>query len=416
MKKILLSIALIQVGINFSQAQVLDTVTMGPGYANNVWYSLKNDNQAESSAINWDLGLAATSAQNSQLTTAILFNHKVGNVFEIPSSDPMDFENADTTGITTWSPLYNSDTAWQVGALNRTTNLGQFDYGWGSYNVVSHNLDANRVFVIKYSNGTYKKFHISLASMQGRYTIVSSNLDNSNLETSEIEVANYGSKNFVYYSFTSNTIIDREPAAESWDLYFGQYMSSDYNPSYQVTGVLHNLGVRATKVYPVDDVETFSDWNSVTLNESISTIGYDWKALTPQFTFEISDSTVYIIQAKNGEIWKLVFTGFIGNSAGKFIFTKQQLTFLSNEDIKPAIFAHVFPNPAQNNATIVVNQADASTLYVYNSLGQIMYQQEISGNDLQKISLETSSWSNGIYIISIQGNGSHESQRLVIQH
>lgn len=417
MKKYILSIALLNLGIQFSNAQstVIDTVTLGAGYANNVWHSLKNDDQANQPATNWDLAFAASFAPNAPLVTSILFNHKQGSIVEVPNSDPADFATIDTTGYSTWSHLFNSDTAWKVGALNTTQNLGQFDYGWGTYNTISHNIEGNRVFIIRYVNGTFKKFHVSMLTTQSKYVLVISNLDNSNLETKEIDFSNFASKNYIYYSAATNAIIDREPASASWDLFFGQYMSSDYNPPYQVTGVLHNVGVQVAKVYPVNNVNTYDDWNSANFQTNISTVGYNWKTLNQQFSFDIADSTVYFVQAKDGQIWKVIFTGFVGSAAGQFMFSKQQLTSLSISENEAPIFVSVYPNPSTNHASVVVSQANQGKLVVVNALGQQILSETIVGNELQTIALETSNWQAGLYTILVQTNGKTATQKLIVQ-
>ena len=63
-----------------SQAQVVnDTVVTLPSYANNVWYSLANDDQATSAANTWHMGLIAGTStllvrRFDGLNWAVLFN------------------------------------------------------------------------------------------------------------------------------------------------------------------------------------------------------------------------------------------------------------------------------------------------------------------------------------------------------
>ncbi|MBI3238678.1 MAG: hypothetical protein HYZ43_07570, partial [Flavobacteriia bacterium] len=228
-KIILVLVACATYGLGKAQISY-DTVTTNPTYANNVWYSLENDDQGSFAANAWELSLSTAMTASNELTTAVWFNHKIGKVYEIPGSDPLDFTNADTTGLSTWIPLYNSDVTWSKGAFNSTTNLGQFDYGWGDYNMTTHGIDANRVFVIAYTNGDFKKLTISSTNTANTYTLVFDNLNNTDLTTEQVDVTPYVSKNFICYNLTTKAIVDREPAAADWDLYFHQYPSFDYDP------------------------------------------------------------------------------------------------------------------------------------------------------------------------------------------
>lgn len=401
-------------GVQLVNAQVADSVSMGPGYANNIWYSLANDEQGTQAASNWDIALATSFLPNAALTTSIRFNDKVGKIFEIPDSDPSDFENADTVGLSTWTPLFNSDLDWVSGALNNTTSLGQMDYGWGNYNTVSHNIEANRIFVIKYNDGSVKKFIVNLLTTQAKYELISANYDNTNESTQEIDFSNYGSKNYIYYQFTSNTVIDREPASANWDLLFTQYGSSDYTPQYMVTGVLQNLDVEVAKVYPVNNPETYADWANQGFSNAISAIGYDWKTLNAQYTFDVADSTVYFIKDKSGDIWKVIFTGFVGSSAGKFKFTKELISELSVED-NESLFVSVYPNPVSSFLQVVIDVKEMGTIQLINALGQTVYNQNFEANGLNQNQIPVSQLEAGIYILQVKQGKKSVQERVIIQ-
>src|SRR3990167_3988381 len=196
MNKKIITVLVACAAYGLGQAQIVhDTVTTDPTYVNNVWYSLENDDQGSFAANAWDISLATA----------------------------MGAANEDTTGLSTWTPLYNSDESWAAGAFNSTTNLGQFDYGWGDYNMTTHGVDANRIFVIAYTNGDYKKLTISSSNTTNIYTLTFDNLANTDLETEQIDVTAYTSKNFIGYNLTTKAIVDREPASADWDLYFNQY-------------------------------------------------------------------------------------------------------------------------------------------------------------------------------------------------
>jgi len=412
-KIILVLVACATYGLGKAQISY-DTVITNPTYANNVWYSLENDDQGSFAANAWDVSLSTAMTASNELTTAVWFNHKIGKVYEIPGSDPMDFTNADTTGLSTWTPLYNSDVTWSNGAFNNTTNLGQFDYGWGDYNMTTHGVDANRVFVIAYTNGDFKKLMISSTNTASTYTLVFDNLNNTDLTTEQIDVTPYASKNFIGYNLTTKAIVDREPTAADWDLYFHQYPSFDYDPPYTVTGIFQNAGVQVAKVYPVNDPETFVDFSNITWEESISTIGYNWKAFDGM-AFVIADSTVYFVTDKAGNVWKLIMTGFGGSSTGKYMFGKEKLSGAGLEE-ENALFAMAYPNPASDQTTIVLNNAPEAQLSVYSMNGTCVYATSLKASSLSTTVLETSDWANGVYQISITSGNALSNLKLVVQH
>eukprot|EP01035_Chromulina_nebulosa_P015028 gene15028-19897_t len=147
---------LITATFSFAQA-VNDSVFLGAQYANQVWYSLANDEQGTSAKNNWDIAFEINS-----ITSSILLNSANGNTLWVyPKSDITGWNAIDTTGITTWPKLYNSDLAWEMGAFN--VNIDPFDaadLGWGVYNTSNHQVVGDSLYVIKLSNGAYKKLWI----------------------------------------------------------------------------------------------------------------------------------------------------------------------------------------------------------------------------------------------------------------
>ena len=64
-----------------------------------------------------------------------------------------------TPNILTTS-LHNSDTSWNYGAFISTQSNDMFDYGWGVYNIQTHNIVGDSLFIIKTINGNWKKLFI----------------------------------------------------------------------------------------------------------------------------------------------------------------------------------------------------------------------------------------------------------------
>ncbi len=400
----------------FSNAQLVsDSVTMGAGYANNIWYSLQNDEQGTAQAANnWDLGFATTISPSNPLAASIIFNNKIGSVYAVPGTDGDDLATADTTGMASWTQLYNSEASWSQGALN-AASTGGTDYGWGDYDAVNHTgIVANRVFAVKYTNGSVKLFTISLSFMSSEYTVDYSNADHSGTGTATVGIAAYSTKNFVYLPL-GGAVVDRDPASTSWDLLFTQYAADNGAPYpyNMVTGVLHNVGVEVAEVHPVNNPETDMSFGTATYSEDINTIGYDWKTYAGSYTIE--DSLVYFVKDVAGDYWRLIMTGFSGSSLGKSVFKKEKVATLNVDENKELIFG-IFPNPAADNVTIMVDSKSNATVKVVSMTGQVVFENAAVSNGLEAMSISTEAFTNGVYLVQVSNGTSTTTQRLVVQH
>lgn len=73
----------------------------------------------------------------------------------------------------------------------------------------------------------------------------------------------------------------------------------------------------------------------------------------------------------------------------------------------------VMPNPASDEILVSVPQVEGSgRLTVLNGNGQVVLSIEIG----QSMSINTSNWESGIYLVTLQGNNSYSTKKLVIQH
>ena len=222
--------------------------------------------------------------------------------------------------------LHNSPQSWSLGALS---NLGTShpDYGWGTYDFLTHNISGSRIFVISLASGVMKKLKIDLMSGFGQqFTFTYANLDGSNEITQSISKAAYSAKNFVYFDLTSQQILDREPISNQWDLVVRRYgIEIPYGPStlfYIVTGVQSNLGINTSEVRG----QIASPGDSVNFNltdSDISRIGSDWKYFNRNtFSYSLVDSLSFFVTSNDGGIYHLYFTGFGGGSNGNLSFTQ----------------------------------------------------------------------------------------------
>lgn len=423
MKKFfILSVAFLSVIKGNAQVAVADTGSTGAGYVNQTFYKLEDGSKTTVPNAEWDLGF-----QTGLMTVGVHANTAAGiTVYKYPNgaANNNDFANFDTTGYTSWPQLHNSETSWDLGAFNTTNNPNnQFDYGWGNYDMVTHNVTGDSLFLIKKGNNFGKLWIVSKPS-NNSYIFKVGLLDNSATITDTILCANYNTKNLVYYSLTTFSELDREPASANWDLLFTRYTSLVMQPTptfYNVTGVLTNAGVQVAKVTGVEDVASFIDTTGAGFSTNISVIGYDWKNFNGS-AFVIEDSLVYFVVTNDDQLWKLVFTGFGGSANGDCIFTKQKLTTTTAIAENAAMGnVLVYPNPAAGNETITLvynltkNTSDASYT-IFDMTGKMVERAQINGTSgLHTEQINTANMAPGMYMVNFIADNTTKTLKLIVR-
>jgi hypothetical protein len=335
-----------------------------------------------------------------------------------------DFETADTTGYSTWESIYNDDNTWDLGAFSKVDNEVDFDYGWGQYNLATHQVLGIRFFIARVGD-VYKKIYIQ-SLVSSVFTITIANLDNTEKQVltfnKSTEVAG---KNFGYINILTGEILDREPNNTEWDLVFQRYSALQYNDTYATaTGIRQNRNVTAAKVYPIDDVENFKDTAGVEFQSEINTIGYGWKAIDYNtFQWTILDSTVYFVKDVNKEYWKIVFRDFGGSATGNYSFSKEKLvvsTGIINRKNPISISMSLYPNPSANGQFTVAYDIQKSvsrlSLDILDLSGRVVYHQQLSpsaGFSTQSISVPQ--LSSGLYLVRVSQDGNGVTQKISIQ-
>lgn len=421
MKKLILCTIAAAFTMNVNAQVINDSVLIGgsPNYANQVWYSLENDEKATAPKTDWDLAFDVKS-----ITSSIHINAVTGTtLWCYPKADISGWGGTiDTNGLSTWASRNNSDTSWTYGAMGNYADPNDpTDLDWGKYNMTTHKVSGDSIFIIKLSNGDYKKLAIEGLS-GGTFTFKYANIDGSNPQTGSIVKGNFANKNFAYYSLQNNAALaaTREPDADAWDLLFTQYQAYIPTP-YNVTGILLNRGVHAAKASNLPNKTTYADWGAHTFASPVNTIGYNWKSFNGT-AYVIKDSTVYFVKAIDGSIWKMIFTGFT-SSSGAMAFSKEKLLTENVKDAAGAlsISASLYPNPANGQQPVTVVY-DFEANYTNTSLGVM----DISGRIVYTSALETSTGihqhtvpteklSPGIYIVTIQADEQRAQQKLIVR-
>ena len=286
MKKCLLLLTMTLLSGALSAQEQKEVIT-GAGYADDVYYSLENGSVATVARNTWDLGFTT-----SNFSVSILANNGAGvEVYTWPAGDTADWATLDTTGMV-WTPMYNSIETFDEGAFSANAT-GHPDYGWGTYNMGTHNITGDSLYVIKTLAGEYKKIVIIMrGSMANTWEFKYANLDGSDEQSVLLNSGDYNSKSFVYYSIDSLKIVDREPATADWDLLFTKYW--DNTIPYNVTGILTNEDhILAQEIKEEGlDQPTFVEFEDSSFTAEISIIGSDWKSFNMgTMSYEV-DSTV----------------------------------------------------------------------------------------------------------------------------
>lgn len=418
MNKQLFSLSVFALLTTGASAQITtNTVSLGAGYVNQKWYSLENGEVATQPKDNWDIAFEA-----SGYSSAILANTQKANFALYRAPFKMsDYSILDTTGISTWPLLYNSDTTWTVGAFNKGAILSNpYDLGWGIYDMNTHFVNGDSCFVVKLSAISYKKLKIvSLAN--GVYNFEYADLNGANSFTQAVTKATYATKNFVYFDMTGNAVVDREPTTTSWDFTFAKY-TAYLSPStpYGVSGIVQNKGVNVAQANNVAAPATYTAWSTEVFNTNITTIGHDWKTYNGS-GYSIVNDTLYFVKDKAGSIWKVRPVGF-SLANGDFIFSKEKLA-ASTVGISEAGIAisevAVYPNPSNGSNTTLVfsnTKSQSVSVSIVDMNGKVISTQGLEvAEGLTTHALNTQSLQAGIYFVKLNTASYSTTQKLIIQ-
>jgi hypothetical protein len=404
------------ISVMFSQAQeVTVDISMGAGYSNEVYYKLSTQTETIFPVSQWDIAFLRT----SNFDLGVRVNDGVGiQVFEAANT-PAGYDTVDVTNESTWTQLYNSDTNWNNGAFMNTSLTGGLAFGFGNYNPSSNAVEGQIVFVLKYQDGSYKKFFIE--DYLGAYTFKYSSWTGSAWTADITEtVSNSSNPNnrFNYYSLQTESEVIAEPAAADWDFVFRKY-NTFLNPPgqyYNVTGVLHNPNVEIAKNdepggMPMNPDLTFSD--------DINSIGYDWKSFSGS-GFVVDTDKAFYIKYADDTVYRLTFTAFSGTSSGDLTFVINNVTdALSIADVSQNVSFGIYPNPStdkQINLVYDINTliGNNNNVAIYSSTGQKIYETQLkSESGFYNKTLNLSSLASGIYVLQFT-SGAYSSIKKII--
>jgi hypothetical protein len=394
-----------------------DSVSIGAGNSQMVFYKLSDGTKTTSSNADWHLALTvrATQFPNAPLGgTTIRINEANGvKAIYVPNADAAGFSTLDTTGWQSWRKLHDSDTAIDEGALNSNRGSNIFDFGWGTYNSGTHNVTGDSLYLLQLPSGELKKFLVVDLDKDTAFNLKYANIDNSDLQTLKISKKDYQGKQFVYLNLLTNAVHDKEPLASAWDLQFLKYAANDVLPdtAYGVVGVWANKNAKVAEARSVD--VTLNNYQAYTFSDNLNAIGWDWKSFNNQtFQYEIEDSLAYFVQTLGGAVYKVIFTGDSGSSTGVISFYTEPVSGTTGVEITEVPAVALFPNPSSNYVNIAVEQNENLRSVVITDMSGRVLVNATAGGTFHTIN--TIDLPNGFYLATINLGGQTVAKRFVV--
>ncbi len=428
MKKALLLAAAMFSGL-FATAQegyTEVTVPLQPQYASQVYYKFATNTQTPVPAASWDLSFEKAAGQMAM--GAIRVNDARIRVFQVAGSEA-GYANVDVTQESTWTELFNSHLTWSEGAFDNADNAAPLAYGWGNYNPGNHHVEGVIVFVLKFSDNTYKKLFLDdFNPYNGEIAFKYSSWNGTAWSADEVKTVNPAtlpaSNSVLHFSLQTNDVVTVTPADTSWDLVFRQYygpvVSNGQTVMYKVTGALQSPLVTVAQIDETGNTsETPTLPAGIAYSNEINTIGDDWKVYAGSYV--IDDTNTYYIKYADGAIYRMYFTSFAGGGTGNLSFNYKNVAATAGmEDFNKVSFGF-YPNPSvDKNITLIYDlqnsNAEKNTVSIYSLTGAKVFETEITNNSgFFTKDINLSALTSGMYVVTMQSGKNTVSKKLVIQ-
>lgn len=418
--------AFVILGFNaFSQTTQPDSVSMLPGTVVDVFYNLSTGQKDTVRNNNWHLAFAVRNAQpplRTMQAATVLINEGRGVSIFASNQTMNSWSTFDTTGWKAWPATFNSDSTWDIGALNQNrSQTNAFDYGWGQYNQTTRDVTGNKVFLIAIDGAfpgapasNFRKICIQKIAYDTQWVFTISKLDGTDSNTVTISKKQFAGKLFAYYNINTNMVIDREPKmANQWDLLFTRYKTlvtlGPTTTMYPVMGVLQNTNTKAYKLTG-SNASTMA-YDTTKFVSKIRTIDWDWKEITTTpGEWPIKDTMAYFVRVDN-RINKIKFTKYYAASDRQIVvFNKTNYAGLSvNNRSNNTIAALVYPNPVSNELNIDLKEAKNGTAIISDLSGKTL--QTLSLNSIN--SIDVSPLQTGVYFLNLATEAGSQTVKFI---
>lgn len=429
MKKLLLAATMLTGMFATAQEGYTEvTVNTQPAYTNQVYYKFASNTQTAIPSASWDLSFEKPASQFSM--GGIRVNDARIRVFQAAVTEA-GYATVDVAQEANWTELFNSHLTWSEGAFDNADNPnpGPTNFGWGNYNTgnADHHIGGAIVFVLKFSDNTYKKIFIdNYNPFTGEFDFKFSSWDGTAWSADQMKTVNSNASathKFTHFSFATNDVVTVAPADADWDMVFRQYYgpvnAGGQTVMYKVTGALQSPLVTVAQIAETGNTsETPTLPATTAYSAEINTIGDDWKAFTGG-TYVINPTNTYYVKYANGDIYRMFFTGFSGTAAGTLSFNYKNVTTTAGmEDFNKNAFGF-YPNPSVNkNITLIYdlqNGAAKNTVSIYSMTGAKVFETELAADGFNAKEINLSNLTSGIYMVTLESGKNTVSKKLVIQ-
>lgn len=123
---------------------------------------------------------------------------------------------------------------------------------------------------------------------------------------------------------------------------------------------------------------------------------------------DVSDDHIYLTYAYIGNWVPQLLTPFYSDWSGvkQLSYTKCNA---STDELAENNDVQIYPNPAEDLVNVSVEGSNASKVYIYSLQGQKIIEE--SGSEF---TFDTSSWSDGMYVVKIESGGEIYTEKLVV--
>jgi hypothetical protein len=401
---------------NVAYSQTIQEIATGAGYQKQSFVNLATGTEKLVANSAWDIAFSVYGQQDAAIFVNESSGTSMGNALpqvELYDALTENFDDQPDPTVVADFRLYNSEKSWSYGAFNeRRDTLDAFDYGWGTYNFQTNQVVGNAVYVVKLVNGQYRKLKIE--SLSGTtYTFKYANLDGTGLQTKTINKTDHAGKTLAYFSLTTGTTADVEPASGGFDMMYCRYITQLFDPgtmeyiSYNVTGILNGPGVTAVKADGVNPTTVLYANYQQQLQSNLDVIGHDWKAFSGT-AWSVDADRVFFLKSANSRVWKLHFIDFEGSTTGKAVFEKTDLGIISavNDPAALGLKVLTYPNPVQSELSVALdipaNLAQDAQIQLVDMQGRLVAVEAVALKEgFQVFQMPAATWAPGVHALQL---------------
>ena len=396
-----------------------EDLSMGADYADDVYFSVIHGVTGTADADDWDIAFQVNSIEGG-----LICNEAAGvEVYYVDGSDGETYNSPiDTSNFRQkWTRWFNGPDSWRNGAFNMEVDFNTGSYGWGEYNPVTHGVSGIATYIIVDRSGKVCKMVVESLS-GGVLKFKYSQPDGSNEKVGEIDKNAYPDRLFGYYDMLEHKALNREPAMQEWELLFSRYielLGPNQDLPYPVVGVQVNDGVTVAMVNS-DAPETVAEPDAGDFRTYKRSIGSDWKTWENN-AYTIDESRVFFVKRPDETVYRIVFRGFSGASAGDVefdLYPARQTVGVDGGDADnrgALLFPSVATRGEQVQLAFTANAA-AADLAVYDLQGRLLQSQTVSAaGELTVANIATENLTSGCYLIELRQGETRTTRRLVVR-